>query len=104
MTQIDRVATNSQKYISKTSTYSANKVIYIVSDDTTIRTITIPKNIQYLYYTSPNVDSSYSFSESVGSKTVSNSESTPTTSFGCSNSTNDNSTEKSLIYLVQLEN
>ena len=109
MTQIDRDATNSQKYIYKTSTYNANNVIYIVSDDTTIRTITIPKNIQYLYYTSPNVDSTYSFSESAGSNTASNSESTSssdTSSTGSttssdtsnsadnSNSTNDNSTEE----------
>ena len=94
MTQIDRDATNSQKYISKTNSYSANKVIYIVSDDTTIRTITIPKNIQYLYYTSPNVDSSYSFSESAGSKASSNSESTSTSSSDTS-STGSSSTTSS---------
>ena len=64
MTQIDRIASNSQKYIYSTNSYSANKEISIVSGDTTIRSITIPKNIQYLYYTSPNVDSTYQFSGS----------------------------------------
>ena len=62
MTQIDRQASNSQKYIKSSTSYNANQVIYIVNGDTTIRQITIPKNIQYLYYTSPDVDSSYTFS------------------------------------------
>lgn len=75
MTQIERIASNSQKYIYSTNSFSANKIIYILSDDTTIRTITIPKNIQYLYYTSPNLDSTYSFSESAGSKSASDSNS-----------------------------
>lgn len=61
MTQIDSVASNSQNYIYSTNWYSANKEISIVSGDTTIRSITIPKKIQYLYYTSPNVDSIYQF-------------------------------------------
>ena len=78
MTQIERIASNSQKYIYSTNSYSANKIIYIVSDDTTIRKITIPKNIQYLYYTSPNLDSTYSFSESAGSKSASDSNSNST--------------------------
>ena len=74
MTQIDRQATNSQKYIKSSTSYNTNKVIYIVNGETTIREITIPKNIQYLYYTSPNVDSSYQFSESAGSKDGSSSD------------------------------
>ena len=67
MTQIDRQAQNSQKYISSSGSFSSNQNVYILSDDTTIRTLTIPKNIQYIYYTSPNVDSTYKFSTTAGS-------------------------------------
>ena len=67
MTQIDRQASNSQKYISSKTSYTANQVVYILNDDTTIREIKIPKNIQYLYYTSADVDSSYKFSTTAGS-------------------------------------
>ena len=63
MTQIERDAINSQKNISKTNSESSNKVIYFVSNDTTIRAISIQK-IQYLYYTSPNVVPTHSFYES----------------------------------------
>ena len=62
MTQIDKQASNSQKYISSKNSYTANQVVYILDGDTTIREITIPKNIQYLYYTSLDVSDSYSFS------------------------------------------
>ena len=64
MTQIDKQASNSQKYISSKTSYTANQVVYILNDDTTIREIKIPKNIEYLYYTSADVDSSYKFSDS----------------------------------------
>ena len=67
MTQIDRQAQNSQKYISNSGSFSSNQKVYILSDDTTIRELTIPKNIQYIYYTSPNVDSTYKFSTTTGS-------------------------------------
>ena len=67
MTQIDSQASNSQKYISSKTSYTANQVVYILNDDTTIREINIPKNIQYLYYTSADVDSSYKFSTTAGS-------------------------------------
>jgi hypothetical protein len=92
MTQIDRVASNSQKYIVSTNSYSTNKVIYIVSGDTTIRDITIPKNIQYLYYTSPSLDSTYSFSEKAGSKSASNSDSN-------SNSSDDDSSDETFVVI-----
>ena len=67
MTQIDKQASNSQKYISSKTSYTANQVVYILNDDTTIREINIPKNIQYLYYTSADVDSSYKFSTTADS-------------------------------------
>ena len=69
MTQIDRQAKNSQQYISQSGSYSPSQTIYILNGDTTIRQLTIPKNIRYMYYTSPNVVSStYKFSTSSGSK------------------------------------
>ena len=74
MTQIDRQASNSQKFIKSSTSYNANQVIYIVNGDTTIRQITIPKNIQYLYYTSPDVDSSYKFTTIAGSNDGSSSD------------------------------
>ena len=69
MTQIDRQAKNSQQYISQSGSYSSGQTIYILNGDTTIRALTVPKNIRYMYYTSPNVVSSnYKFSTSSGSK------------------------------------
>ena len=62
MTQIDKQASNSQKYISSYNTYTTNQVVYIVNGGTTIREITIPKNIESLYYTSSDVGDSYKFS------------------------------------------
>ena len=41
---------------------NANGVIKIVSGSNTIKSYTSPKNIAYLYYTSPTADSSYQFS------------------------------------------
>ena len=98
MTQIERVASNSQKYIYSTKSFTANEKIYIVSDETTIRTITIPKNIQYLYYTSPNLDSSYSFSESAGSKSASDSNDNSNSNSASSSSSDDSSDEAFIIF------
>ena len=88
MTQITRVASNSQKYISNSGSYSSGQTFYILSDDTTIRAITIPKSIPFIYYTSPDVDSTYKFSSVSG--TNSNSGSNPTSS-NSTNSGNSNS-------------
>ena len=62
MTQIDKQASNSQKYITSKNSYTTNQVVYIVNGGTTIREITIPKNIESLYYTSSDVGDSYTFS------------------------------------------
>jgi hypothetical protein len=91
MTQITRVASNSQKYISNSGSYSSGQTVYILSDDTTVRTITIPKSIPFIYYTSPEVDSTYKFSSSSG--TNSNSGSNPTSS-DSTNSTSDDEPTK----------
>ena len=64
MTQLDRTAKNSQQYISSSSSYTTNNVVYINDGSNIIRSITIPKNIPYLYYTSPSVTSSYKFTSS----------------------------------------
>ena len=48
--------TISQNFIYSTKSYSANKVISIKSGDETIRTITIPKQINYLFYTSSDTN------------------------------------------------
>ena len=88
MTQIDRQASNSQKYISSKTSYTANQVVYILNDDTTIREIKIPKNIQYLYYTSADVDSSYKFSTTAGSDS--------------NNSSNDNSDSNSFLLNINV--
>ena len=104
MTQIDRMASNSQKYISNSGSYSSNQIVYILSGDTTIRAITIPKTIPYIYYTSPNVDSTYKFSSESGTN------SRPTSSDSTNSTDNDepekfkNSSEginiKILLFLV----
>ena len=62
MTQIDKQASNSQKYITSKNSYTTNQVVYIVNGDNTVREITIPKNIESLYYTSSDVGDSYKFS------------------------------------------
>ena len=90
MTQIDRQASNSQKYITLKSSYSANQVIYILNGDTIIREIKTPKNIQYLYYSSSDVDSSYKFSTIAGSNYASTSSST--TSISSSTTSTSSST------------
>ena len=75
MTQIDRQSSNSQKYISSKTSYNGNQVVYIVNAGTPIREISIPKNIQFFYFTSSDVDSSYKFSTTPGSNYASNSSS-----------------------------
>ena len=56
-------STISQNFIYSTNSFSANKEISIKSGDEVIRTITIPKQINYLFYTSNVTDSNYKFSE-----------------------------------------
>lgn len=55
--------TISQKFIYSTETYEANKELSIKDGDNTIRTFTIPKKINYLFYTSKDTTSNYKFSE-----------------------------------------
>ena len=53
---------NSQNKIYGQYSINSNGIIKIVSGSNTIKSYTSPKNIAYLYYTSPTVDSSYQFS------------------------------------------
>ena len=53
---------NSQNKIFGQYSVNTNGVIKIVSGSNTIKSYTSPKNIAYLYYTSPTADSSYQFS------------------------------------------
>ena len=94
MSQLDRIAKNSQQYISSSSSYTANNVVYISDGSSTIRSITIPKTVPYLYYTSPSVTSSYKFTTSSSSSGNSNPTTNPTTNpTNPSNSTNSSSSE-----------
>ena len=53
---------NSQNKILGQNSVSANYLVNIVSGSNTIKSYTAPKNVGYLYYTSPSVDSTYKFS------------------------------------------
>ena len=66
---------NSQNKIYGQNSVSANSVVNIMSGTTTIKSYTSTKNVGYLYYTSPNVDSTYKFSiSSSGTTTPGNNE------------------------------
>ena len=56
-------STISQEFIYSTNSYSANKEISIKDDDNVIRTFTVPKQINYLFYTSKETSSDYKFSD-----------------------------------------
>ena len=67
---------NSQNKIYGQNSVSANGIVNIMSGTTTIKSYTSTKNVGYLYYTSPNVDSTYKFSiSSPGTTTPGNNES-----------------------------
>ena len=90
MTQLDRIAQNSQKYISSSSSYSTNNVVYINDGSNNIRAITVPKNVPYLYYTSPNVTSSYKFTTSSSNSGNSNNGNNSTNPTNSSSSDDNN--------------
>ena len=55
--------TIAQNFIYETNSYSTNKEISIKSGDNLIKAITIPKTINYLFYTSKETDSNYKLRE-----------------------------------------
>ena len=55
--------TISQNFIYSTNTFNANQEIKILDGEKIIKTFTIPKRINYLFYTSKETNSNYVFSE-----------------------------------------
>ncbi len=71
-----------QNFIYSTNSFNANKEISIQNGNNEIRSIKIPKNINYLFYTSKDTTSSYSFSEGTTNfKSGAQSESSNSSSF-----------------------
>ena len=58
---------NSQTKINGQNSVSENNIVNIMSDNKIIKSYTAPKNVAYLYYTSPEADSTYKFSISTSS-------------------------------------
>ena len=65
MSPIQQSSTINQQYIYTTQSFSANKQISIKNEDTVIRTVNIPKNVGYIFYTSKDTTSNYKFSEGI---------------------------------------
>ena len=63
MNPIHQGSTINQQYIYTTQSFKANKQISIKNGDTIAKTITIPKNVGYIFYTSKDTTSNYQFSE-----------------------------------------
>ena len=81
---------NSQNKILGSYSVSANSVVNIMSGTSTIKSYTAPKNVGYLYYTSPDADSNYKFSIGTSSSTSgNNSSSTDTDEADTSDDTSD---------------
>ena len=57
------VKTIDQEFIYTTDSINVNTEISIKNEDTIIRKFTIPKNINYLFYTSEGTNGNYKFSE-----------------------------------------
>ena len=53
---------NTQQKIYGQNSVGANSVVNIMSGSNIIKSYTSPKNVGYLYYTSPSADSTYKFS------------------------------------------
>ena len=78
-----------QNFIYSTNSYSANKEIKITSGSEVIKTITIPKRTNYLFYTSSDTNSNYKFSEGTTNyKTASTSSYSENSSSGDNDSNN----------------
>ena len=63
MNPIHQGNTINQQYIYTTQSFSSNKEISIKNGDSVVKTITIPKNVRYVFYTSKDTTSNYQFSE-----------------------------------------
>ena len=87
---------NSQQSINGQNSVTANYVVNVVSGSTTIKSYTAPKNVAYLYYTSPSVDSTYKFSVSTSSGNSNNNDNDNNNSDSSNNNSdsNNNNSEK----------
>ena len=75
MSSVHQSSTINQYYIYTSQSFSANKQISIKSGETVVRSITIPKDVAYVFYTSKEANSNYKFSEGTSSNSDSNSNS-----------------------------
>ena len=72
MSSVHQSSTINQYYIYTSQSFSANKQISIKNGETVVRSITIPKNVAYIFYTSKDANSNYKFSEGTTSNSDSN--------------------------------
>ena len=80
---------NSQQKINGEYSVNANNYVNILRGSTTIKSYSVPKNVTYLYYTSPNVDSTYKFGISSTSSSTPSNEESDTTSKDSSDSSGE---------------
>ena len=88
MIQPDQIS-NSQGKLNGEYSVSANYYVNVLSGSTTIKSYSAPKNVAYLYYTSPNVDSTYKFDISSTSSSTPSNEESDTTSKDSSDSSSE---------------
>ena len=74
MSSLHQSSTINQYYIYTSQSFSANKQISIKNGETIVKSITIPKNVGYIFYTSKEANSNYKFSEGTTSNSDSNSQ------------------------------
>jgi len=72
MSSLYQSSSINQYYIYSSQSFSANKQISIKNGETVVKSITIPKNIAYIFYTSKDANSNYKFSEGTTSNSSSN--------------------------------
>ena len=77
MSPIHQTSTINQQYIYTTQSLNANKQISILNGETTVKTITIPKNVAYIFYTSKDMNSNYKFSTGTTSTGQTNTNNNP---------------------------
>jgi hypothetical protein len=72
MSPIQQSSTINQQYIYTTQSFTANNQISILNGETAVKTVTIPKNVAYIFYTSKDMNSNYKFSKGTTSTGQSN--------------------------------
>ena len=102
MIQPDQIS-NSQGKLNGEYSVSANYYVNVLSGSTTIKSYSAPKNVAYLYYTSPNVDSTYKFdiSSTSSSSPTSPNEESDTTSKDSTDTSSESDTEDYDVYKTE---